>query len=295
VWNEPDCSIFWKGTPEQYADLARRACKIVHTTRKGARVLVGAFTGACDREWLQRAVRAGALEEADGLSFHAYNDTLDGFEEIVAFYTEIARSAFGPERRPEIWITEWGVRDTTFFTDADWPNPPPRRLLPPPSSWLDGAARTVKMDAAALAFGIRRSFFHLWNEVSRENVWENRSAIDYTRVPRPKLLARVAFESLVRKRSCIGRRRVAGGRVEAVLFDGPGDVLLLLWAANIDVDAAPLSVTSPDPDAAVLDIFANNRGRAGPVLRLTGVPIWLRTRLQERELEARLNAMRVSE
>ncbi|MHB9032245.1 MAG: beta-galactosidase [Anaerolineae bacterium] len=82
IWNEPNGRTdpltgreilrgFWKGTPQQYAELLKAAYRTCKQEDPDCQV-VGFNCALCDTEWLELLFQQGALEYADIVSFHPY-------------------------------------------------------------------------------------------------------------------------------------------------------------------------------------------------------------------------------
>jgi hypothetical protein len=129
IWNEwdlkwrkraPNGSLFQTEneafSPENYVKLAAKAYQSIKqvTTSK---VLVGAIGGEPDWDWARRAIRAGLLEHADGISVHIYNHCLSAKNrsaENAINKTELFRRMIQDESgRHDIKI---------YVTEAGWPS-----------------------------------------------------------------------------------------------------------------------------------------------------------------------------
>jgi hypothetical protein len=283
VWNEPDVSMFWNGSPEEYAQLAKIACRAAKAGDPNCMVLVGAFGGDMPRDWIERCAKAGAFARADGLSFHGYCTTLDERRTQIEIARDVARR-YSPKRGPlPIWHTEWGIEDTTFLVDADVAELPSRRFLPRPS-FLEGAALAVQLEAVTLAAGVERSFYYFNQDCVWPGAYQNLSAIEYTRAPRPKLLARTAMEFLTRGAIPHDTIRRAGRcpMTAVVLSRKAGGSLAVAWADG----KTGLKMKAHWPAGLELfDLFANPMPRDGSRrIQLSDVPIYLRAGCSAQEL-----------
>jgi hypothetical protein len=283
VWNEPNVPMFWNGSPEEYARLAEIACREAKIADPACIVLVGAFGGEMPREWIERCAIAGAFARADGLSFHGYCSTVEERCTQIKIALDIARR-YSPARSPlPIWNTEWGIDDTTFLIDADVPGLPPRRFLPH-ASFLEGAAMAVQLEAVTLAAGVERSFYYFHNEFDWPGAYQNLSAIEYTGMPRPKLLARTALEFLTCGTTPYHTIQHTGRcPMTAVVFSRKaGGSLAVAWATGEN----GLEIKWPRlADIERFDLFANPMPQNNrPSLQLSQVPIYLRASCSVQEL-----------
>jgi hypothetical protein len=114
IWNEPDLTYFWQGTPEQYARLLEVSYRAVKDANPGATVLFGglAYWGNT-RFYLDVLDHLAADPESeahngyfDVLSLHLYADVRLTYDISRAVQEEMA-ARVGPH---PLWLTEAGVR-----------------------------------------------------------------------------------------------------------------------------------------------------------------------------------------
>ena len=292
VWNEPDCSIFWKGTPEEYGKLAQAACRAAKAADPTCKVLVGAFTSATPTDWLERAAKSGAFTDADGFSFHGYAENAKTFRQISEMMRDAARRYLPPDKAGELWDTEWGTTDTTFYVDADLPGLPAHRLLPLPS-FLEGAANVVKMDCISMVLGVKRSFYYLQNDVSGPTAYSDFSTLECTRVPRPKLIARTALEWLTRgaRFERLLERAHAKGLTAIVFSRSDGGSLAVVW---LEEDTKAALSLRPIEGAKVLDLFGNELAQdAKAGIPISPVPVYIATQIPALQLSSLLEQANV--
>ena len=268
VWNEPEVSLFWAGTAEEFGHLAHAACRAAKEADPACTVVVGGFTAAWGRDWYERAAKAGAFSLADGISYHGYARSVKERRAKLELVRRLAAEYAPKGEATELWDSEWGVHDTTFYVDADIDGLPARHLLPSPS-YLDGAARVVKADCVSMGLGVKHSFYYLHNPVKGSASYHNGSAIEMTRAPRPKLMARVAMEFLTRDTkvaALIERPKMSA----LVLSKNEKHSLAVVWR-NGDGQA---ELCAPWPKAMeLLDLFANPSATV-PVT-ISEVPVYL--------------------
>ncbi|MEV0385385.1 hypothetical protein [Nonomuraea sp. NPDC050643] len=110
VWNEPNLSVFWSGTPEEYFllyDVSAAAVKNVHPDLR-----VGGPASAADgwvEELLAHVAESGAA--LDFVSTHTYGNAPLDWRPTLARYG----------RDVPIWWTEWGPTPTHFHGIGDGP------------------------------------------------------------------------------------------------------------------------------------------------------------------------------
>ena len=291
VWNEPEASNFWKGTPEEYGQLAQAACRAAKAADPSCTLLVGSLTSICD-DWVQHAAKAGAFAGADGVSFHAYTKNVAELRHRIELVNKIAEKFSRPGKKLEVWHTEWGVADTTFYVDADLPDLPPRRLLPV-ASFLDGAAAVVKGDCLSMAMGVKRSFYYLQNEVDGAESYCNFSAIEYTRAPRAKLVARMALEDLTcRAKSVELIERSDPSHLMAVVFCRDDSAsLAALW---LDEGTRAQLVIPTEKKLDAFNIFGNpSAGGAASEVSLSSIPVYVAAKIPAAELAGLLKTAKL--
>ncbi len=87
VWNEPDLTNFWKGTPREYIDLLRVSYRAIHDHDPDAQVMTGGFAtlmshGGRKHFHMMRDVLRDASDAFDVVAFHQHG-TFDRFADIV--------------------------------------------------------------------------------------------------------------------------------------------------------------------------------------------------------------------
>ena len=123
IGNEPNLTTFWNGTPEQYADLVRRAAQEIHRADSRATVVVnaGLIRRPSDvaelQRWLAPIARDQRLaEQVDVISLHFYPGRLaiDDARALLGQATDtLDRLGLGAHPR---WITEANVRNGAGMT-----------------------------------------------------------------------------------------------------------------------------------------------------------------------------------
>jgi len=71
IWNEPNLNMFWKGTDQEYIELARQAAQKIRETDPDAYIIGGSFSRT-PRSLILKMNKEGAMENLDALSFHPY-------------------------------------------------------------------------------------------------------------------------------------------------------------------------------------------------------------------------------
>ncbi len=111
IWNEPNHAGFWppEPSPEDYAKLVKVAVPAIKRGNPDAYIM-GMATSGVDKEFIEAAMKAGALEGLDAISIHPYchpqspeaANIFGRMEEIHELSGE-----YGEKKLP-IWVTEFG-------------------------------------------------------------------------------------------------------------------------------------------------------------------------------------------
>jgi PKD repeat protein len=72
MWNEPNASNYWRGTPAQLAQLAAAAYPLIHQYDPSAKVASGAPQGTNAWQWMQAYLAGGAAPFTDQVDYHGY-------------------------------------------------------------------------------------------------------------------------------------------------------------------------------------------------------------------------------
>jgi len=156
IWNEPYGNGFWRGTPEEYAQLAKIAAAEVREADPKAVVLAPCIHPSSE-QWVQRALAAGATGGADIFSYHGYGLLVPkGYRQVSAW------AAVGRDQPLPIWNTETGVTSGTFYRRL------PDKFVDAYTLWIapipydQATEQSVKLFVLALAGGARR-YFQYWD------------------------------------------------------------------------------------------------------------------------------------
>jgi len=268
IWNEPEVSMFWQGTPEEYAALCQVAARAAKAADPTCKLFVGGFTSV-DYEFHEAAAKAGALAVADGISFHGYAGLQSPPEAVlktVAHFRDLA-AKYGRADLP-LWSTEAGVNDTSFYRGLDFDELPPEHLRSEPT-FLQGASRAVQGAVVLLSAGVQKHFYYLQKPPGKDTAWQGTQNLEYTKVPRPKLMARRALAREVDGATYAGGFEGEHGlRVHVFERDGRG--VAVVWCGDGETTALALPA-----GAEVIDLMGNPRPSAGR-LTVSDVPVYVR-------------------
>ena len=139
VWNEPDLSIFYTGTPAQLAALERAAAEVIHQTDPAALVLSAPASGGAGGSqlcFLEAYFAAGGGQSADVLAYHGYTYPAEGeIPALARFRAQAATAGLGGK---PVWDTETGT-DLSGTSEADTAAYVSRALI---LGWALGCDRT---------------------------------------------------------------------------------------------------------------------------------------------------------
>jgi hypothetical protein len=114
VWNEPNNSQYWSGTPAQLATMATDAYAIIHSLDPNALVVGPPPTGSNTVPWLASYYAAGALHAQDIVALHSY--ITDGpalAARVDDLRSMMSSNGIGDE---PIWSTEGGFGNLSLTT-----------------------------------------------------------------------------------------------------------------------------------------------------------------------------------
>ena len=110
VWNEPDLTQFYSGTPAQLAAVERVTAEAVHQADPSAVVVAPPPSGGAgigQLRWYDDYLSAGGGRYADVLAIHSYSSPPEGDVEVVRAYRALL-AAHGLAGKP-LWNTETGI------------------------------------------------------------------------------------------------------------------------------------------------------------------------------------------
>ncbi|MFL5865373.1 MAG: hypothetical protein ACJ780_32170 [Solirubrobacteraceae bacterium] len=114
VWNEPDTSEFFDGTPEQYAFMLRAAHDAIKAVDPGDDVLLGGISSVTGMSWLAQVFQtpgADAAHAFDTANVHERGDLWTLAPDLASWRRFFAANGFaGP-----LWVTEHGYPATAPY------------------------------------------------------------------------------------------------------------------------------------------------------------------------------------
>lgn len=273
IWNEPEVSTFFQGTPEQFAELAQRCTQSVRAAKPDARVMVGGFTQS-NWPWHEKAAAAGALRGADAISFHAYfradaqpEELYSQLRKQVDHFRSLGRQYEG--RELALWDTESGCEDTTFLRGYTDPGLPPASRLPAPN-WRQAAVATVQHAVFLQHLQVERSFLYVWN-LPDPAAYVDLSVVDLNHAPKPRLVAHLVMQRMLRDARPVELLRRNEGRLWAGIYRTPKGSIAVLFTGR----GGAVSLAAPGAAWTCLDLMGNALP-GGPLIRVDEVPLYLR-------------------
>jgi polysaccharide biosynthesis protein PslG len=224
IWNEPDIAPFWPPKPnvQEYVTLLREAVSAIHRADPAAKVVSGGVS-RFDLKFLQKAIDPGLAAGLSAIGVHPYPK--GGPERIgpeIEKLRKWARQSFG--ERLEIWDTEWGYSSTNSAGRAPG----------------NGHSDEGRLQQARLAV---REILTVWNVEFPLGVWydlqddgpdagnpeQNYGLLDANGAAKPAVRAVRTVLTAVRGRRYAGMIQHAPSGMHAMRFDGPADVLFIVW------------------------------------------------------------------
>jgi len=285
VWNEPYWMEFFSGTPEEYAELLKVACRAIRRADPQAVVIGGCFSSYAEA-WTKRVLDRQALDAMDVLSYHVYwsppqteavgDDTVPAVTREVERLVELMREhgAVKP-----IYMTEGGIRCPPF---ASWlPQEGFERGAPfgsvegseSPLTGTDAAASLVRGMVQMRSAGVAKIGYYYAGSDKGAMPWFSAMAngyyvlMDYDGRPKPTMMAYSALESLVGEARPVNVLRKRGLTVH--VFADDGGAVAVVWSAV----ARRLDLPK---QAAAFDLMGNPEKACE--LRI-GEPVYLRAPL----------------
>jgi hypothetical protein len=103
IWNEPNW-IFWQGKREDFFGLSRAAALKIREIDPEAKIVAGSFNRV-PRSFIRGMFQAGAMENADIISFHPYDISP---RRSIRLYDQFKQFLAAQGYTGDIWVTEIG-------------------------------------------------------------------------------------------------------------------------------------------------------------------------------------------
>jgi hypothetical protein len=279
VWNEPNVSLFWAGSPQDYAALAA----VMYDEAKRVRPEVQVYVQyGAHGPWFRDAVRAGLLDHTDGVSYHAYASTQDHPQTWAREVAKLRRN-LAEAGHPDLPIvdSEGGLTSNTFLRGLEHPKLPPesKRVY----DFLTAAELAVQWRVTLLAAGVKAHYYYFLvaSGLDRDTSGGRFSLTDATNGPLP---AAVAQNRLVWELDggTFAREVALAPGVRCYLFArSDGATCAVLWGE----DGAQATLAAP---GTACDLMGNPL--ATTELALGATPVYLRLATDPTTAAAQLSA-----
>ncbi|WP_348261024.1 glycosyl hydrolase [Telmatobacter sp. DSM 110680] len=169
LWNEPNASGFWTGSPQQMVELAAHIYPLIKSIDPSATVTTPAVSSTgwplSHEVWLDQYLAAGGGRFADAIAWHGYAGRNDRpslppeelAEQILALRKVLAKHSLA---RMPIWNTEGG-----WGKDAQLPDQNAQ------------AAFIAKWYLINFTSGIARAYWYQWDNSDWGTLWRDGSGI----------------------------------------------------------------------------------------------------------------------
>ncbi len=269
VWNEPYVSMFWSGSPKEYAEL----CKFVYATVKSLRPDLLVYAQLPDQgPWLRTFAETGGLESCDGVSYHWYTDWSQhpqaGARTVQRVRENLRR--YSKKYFPLV-MSEGGVSGGTFLRGLDLPTLPAKEE---PSTYRQAAERMVQSRITMLAAGVKANYYYFHQPVPVATMSSRGSyaTMEVVNAPRPAAVAHAILTWQLAGGTFEREITTWGAGLRCYLFNRKdGQSVALAWAE--DGARADLTV-----EAQAVDLMGNPLPVGSPV-HLESTPVYLRSAL----------------
>lgn len=279
TWNEPDVSLFWRGTPQQFAEIAKVAYEAAKKADPECTVMVGGFTYPAWR-WHEETAKAGTLKHADAISIHYGCPMLEPEEndaqlKAVLKHFQALAVQYGPGREMPVWSTEGGTENTTWLRGLDYEFLPPEKEREP-MNWRMAAIRIVQGSVIQQLNGIVKHFYYFQNPIppTSPTAYYNTSLFEVNFSPKPLWIARLNLAGQVdglKYRELIKRPE---GRLWANLYEKSGrdEVVAVCWTG----DNGKVELPAPEEAPPTILNIVGNEVRPSAKLTITEEPVYVR-------------------
>ena len=245
VWNEPyqngaTNAFFPNGTPEQYAELMKRASVAARESNPNVNI-VGICSGGGGGDWLDRVLKVVGPQYYDEMSFHGYGGRLSGgvkssWASVADNLNEI-QSHYGKPK--QLWNTEGGPTDNYSWYGNKTP------------AMHFQMASIVRLDVVQIAAGIGK-FFPYTMTVPGSIGGGGLTYMEYDHSLRPIVAARAVLASLIDGASYVSRTEPSPGIESHGFKQSDKSLVNVVW--SLDPKAHSLDVPK---GMRALDILGN--------------------------------------
>ncbi len=214
VWNEPDIVQFWPPKPNarEYTAVLRETVSAIHRGDPVAKVVSGGVS-RLDRKFLRKAIDPDVAAGLSAIGVHPYpKGSPEKIGQELEKLREWARHSFG--ERLEIWDTEWGYSSTNSAEGR-----------------LRQAQLAVREMLTVWSVGFPLGVWYDLQDdgADAENPEQNYGLLDVNGALKPAMQAVRTVMTAVSGRRYAGIIQHAPSGLHAMRFDGPADVLFIVW------------------------------------------------------------------
>ena len=163
LWNEPNITEYWTGTPAQMVIMAQHAYQIIKSIDPTAKVVSPSTLSGYGASWMGWYLAAGGGHYADVIAFHGYQPQKDvRVAELIASYVDLYRhqmSLYGQGTKP-LWDTEGGWGRNATLTNPD-----------------QQSAYLAKYYILQASKGVARFYWYAWDSGDWGTLWDQTTGI----------------------------------------------------------------------------------------------------------------------
>lgn len=283
IWNEPHFSGFWRGTPEQYAELLKVAYTEIKRVAPDCFVLGGGGVNLRSMDWIAQMLDAGAGPYMDGFSIHYLEPDCAGEQTDALRRLLDEHGVKGP-----IWNTEECVPSTSFLDQvrSDYLEPEARY------HFRNACYELVRTYMENLANGVRRVFYYEQADPWRTQQFPKPRVLEHSplgggmwdegQMLKPIAAAHAALALAIEGKTFM--TRLTRGNLQVFIFEGPQSATAVQYAlfasyARRESMRLQLSGGLTHADFTAMDFMGNEAAPAtdgdGILLPLSREPVYL--------------------
>ncbi len=276
IWNEPNLTRYFAGTPAQYGELLANAIAEIKTVQPEAEVAgfsVAKFYKPETMAFFQEVITSQPDLRVAAISFHPYfNNTPEnaGLVKRIGQVNELFETQRG--NNPNFWITEYGHQNTEAMNPTLAYHP---ALRPHLLDELAGASYLVRTACLAKVAGVKYFFGYAMDSerMNRSSDLFGLLEESWQGAPKPALLAYLALVQLLGDASYEEREHAANSEIYLLHFRRTDQRRVsVLWQATA---SSQFALPAALQQAEAFDVLGNriDLPRGGNVA-LTGQPMF---------------------
>jgi hypothetical protein len=253
VWNEPDNSQFFTGTPQQYAWMLRTAHDAIKQVDPSDQVLLGGISSTAGMPWLTQVFATPGADAAQAFDIANVHER-GGLDSLAAAIKSWKGYFSAAGFNGPLWVTEHGYpSDPAYQYDAHFAAGPSSQ-----AAYLDASIPTLVDAGAAMVFVTERD--NLGGYFGSEGLLGGN--VSDPAVANPTIIQKPSFAAVQALSECyIDFGRDCPG---AAPVASPG-VLQLPAAAPGASGSSTVTVSDPGPSPLNLGAVVLSQGLGGPI------------------------------